>query len=149
MGNHKQPPLRWPPGRGLALLGGAIIGLLSMPAGWASPRLSCEIMQAGRSQTLEFAPVVDPYGARAIDINGHFRFKAVVVAKGAQVDYVNIYAYYLADKRAVLLHQAKYLQPLSQKEAAPAHGLTGVQYLYSPPLGREMKYGCALLERSP
>lgn len=111
----------------------------------AAPRLSCEILQGGNTLKLQFEPVADPYVVKAIDIHERFRFKAVMIGNEQKVDYIKLYAYYLSAGQAVLLHEAKYLSPVPQTNALP-DSLTGRQYLYSPALGREMQYSCALLE---
>lgn len=97
---------------------------------------------------LRFEPVPDPYAVKAVDINERFRFKAVVIGTGEKIDYIKLYAYYVSSGRAVLLHYAKYLSPVPRQTALPG-SLTGQQYLYSPVLGREMQYACALLEAAP
>ncbi|HYW57722.1 MAG TPA: hypothetical protein VE934_12220 [Polaromonas sp.] len=89
----------------------------------------------------------DPYAVKAVDVNKRFRFKAVVIGSAEKIDYIKLYTYYMSSGRAVLLHYGKYLAPVPQKNAAP-DSLTGVHYLYSPVLGREIRYGCALLEGS-
>ena len=126
----------------LASLAAWTIGAPAM----ASPLLSCDITQNGETRTLEFAPVTDPYRVESVDINERFRFKAVVAASGGRVDYVSLYAYhYSPSDQAVLLHQAKYRSPVIREKLVP-NSLTGEHYLYSPNQGREMKYGCALVE---
>lgn len=114
----------------------------------AAPRLSCEILQGGSTQTLQFDPVSDPYPVKAVNINDRFRFKAVMVGQAGQVAYIKLYAYAWSSGKAVLLHQVRYLTPVPQAQAGP-HALTGLHAVYSPELGREMQYGCALLEVTP
>ena len=115
----------------------------------ASPLLRCQVTYAGATRVLEFAPVADPYRVEAVDIDGRFRFKAVVVGDDRRVDYVSLYSYYEVERQSVLLHQAKYLAPVarasSASNAAPG-ALTGHNYLYSPGLERELQYACALVE---
>lgn len=135
---------RWSSCMQTVLLAGLALGFSSVSA-VAAPRLSCEILQGGNTLKLQFEPVSDPYVVEAIDINERFRFKAVMVGSEQKVDYIKFYAYYLSSGQAVLLHEAKYLSPVPQKNAIP-DTLTGQHYLYSPELGREMQYGCALLE---
>jgi len=48
----------------------------------------------------------------------------------------------------VLLHVAKYLPPFGQNQPSFA-ALTGVNYVYSPGLERELQYGCALFNVPP
>lgn len=114
----------------------------------AAPRLSCEILQGGSTQTLQVDPVSDPYTVKALNINDRFRFKAVVVGNARQVDYIKLYAYTWSSGKAVLLHQVRYLSPTPQAQGSP-HALTGLHAIYSPELGREMQYGCALREVTP
>ena len=115
----------------------------------ASPLLRCQVTYAGATRVLEFAPVADPYRVEAVDIDGRFRFKAVVVGDDRRVDYVSLYSYYEVERQSVLLHQAKYLAPVarasSASNAAPG-ALTGQNHLYSPGLERELQYACALVE---
>lgn len=114
----------------------------------AAPRLSCEILQGGSTQTLQVDPVSDPYTVKAININDRFRFKAVMVGNADQVDYIKLYAYAWSSGKAVLLHQVRYLSPTPQTQGSP-HALTGLHAIYSPELGREMQYGCALRKVTP
>ncbi len=136
----------WPRCTPTAFWAGLALALASGTA-VAAPSLSCEIFQSGDTLKLQFEPVSDPYVVKAVDINKRFRFKAVVMGSAEQIEYIKLYTYYMSSGRAVLLHYAKYLAPVPQKNAAP-DSLTGVQYLYSPVLGREIRYSCALLEGS-
>lgn len=124
-------------------------GLLASGATSAAPRLRCEVERAGESRQLEFAPSPDPYTPRPIDIGRHFRFKAVVVGSDAAVDYVKLYAYYQTSRQPMLLQQTTYLTPQPQRPPAGPHALTGTVDVISPDLGRQMRYGCALLEVQP
>jgi hypothetical protein len=130
----------------LPLMVMTLLALPSAPA--AAPRLRCEVDQGGKTQTIEVAPVSDPYGVQGIDINGRFRFKAVLVGTADRIDYVALYTWYLGDGRPVLLHEAKYQAPEARPDPPPA-ALTGRQYLYAPGLEREIQYGCALAEVAP
>lgn len=127
-------------------------GLGLVPPALAAPVLRCEIRQGGDEKVLEFTPVQDPYRVPSVDINSHFRFKAVVIGNAGKIDYVKLYTYYQTDQKPVLLHQVKYLNPSMPPPAVfPSPGLapdalTGTHTLYSPELGREIQYGCALLE---
>jgi hypothetical protein len=126
----------------------AIAAALAAPAdAAAAPRLHCHIEQGGTVQDLQFGVVSDPYTVPSIAINNRFRFKAVMVGEGQQVAYIKLYTYYQTKRQAVLLQEAKYLAPQVQAGADPA-GLTGIVYLYSPLLGREIQYGCALREEA-
>lgn len=115
---------------------------------YASPLLRCQIDQGGSIKTLDFVPVADPYGVEAIDINDRFRFKAVVIGDAQHVEYIKLYVYSQTRRQPMLLHQAKYLAPAASRSAQPS-ALTGINYVYSPQLERELQYGCALLETTP
>jgi len=114
----------------------------------AAPLLSCQVTQADTVQVFNFKPTLDPYSAIAVDVRGNFRFKAVVFGDEQKIEYIKLYSYYLSDRQAVLLHEAKYVFPQPQSDTRP-DSLTGMHYLFSPVLGREMQYGCALIEVAP
>jgi hypothetical protein len=114
----------------------------------ASPLLRCEISQGGETYIVDFLPRADPYTVEAKNINGKFRFKAIVLGNEQLVESVKIYTYYQEQHQMVLLHEARYMPPFSQSPSSSA-ALTGVNYLYSPRLEQELQYGCALLEVDP
>ena len=127
---------------------GFLIVALSPAATLATPLLRCKIDQGGSTQVLEFAPESSPYTAKAVDINGRFRFKAVVVGDARQIEYIKTYTYDFPKRQPVLLHEAKYMAPLVHPITQPV-SLTGVNFVYSPRLERELQYECALLETQP
>lgn len=114
-------------------------------AAQAAPLLRCVIEQGGVKQMLELMPVRDPYRVSAIDINGRFRFKGVVIGDRNSVDYIKLYVYASNSRQPVLVHEAKYLAPRALPEGSP-EALTGMNYIYSNDLERELQYRCALLE---
>ncbi len=114
----------------------------------ATPLLRCQVDQGGNTRVLEFAPDSSPYTAKAIDINGRFRFKAVVVGDARQIEYIKIYTYDFPKRQPVLLHEAKYQARVASPAAQPV-SLTGVNFVYSPRLERELRYECLLLEGAP
>lgn len=115
----------------------------------ALPLLSCDIEHTGARRTITQGPVHDPYRVTPVDIDGRFRFKAVVAmptpepntAPNLAPDYVTLSTYYWRDDVPVLLHEAKYLQPTV---TPPGSSLTGRVRVYAPPLGRELIYTCRL-----
>ena len=134
----------------LSLLALAFTAFTLLPQStFAAPLLRCKIEQSGATFIVESSPRLDPYGFAAVAINKNFRFKAVVVGSEKKIAYVKIYAYDMGKRQPILLHEAKYLAPLVQTaqaaELAPFQ-LTGMHYLYSPDLNREMQYGCSLIE---
>ena len=114
----------------------------------ASPVLRCHVEIADTVQILNFAPETDPYTVRPVNIGDRFDFKAVVIGNGGAVDYVSLYVYDKDRAPSVLLHQANYPAPVAQSAPA-ASALTGVNFVYSRRLGRELKYACALHEVAP
>lgn len=131
--------------RSLICLVGMAITLIPVAAS-AAPLLRCKIEQSGTTFLVESSPKLDPYGVAAVAINKNFRFKAVMIGTEQKIDYVKIYAYYIGDRQAILLHEAKYLAPSVQSAELAPFQLTGFHYLYSPNLNREMQYGCSLID---
>lgn len=140
------PPVLARPTLALVLLAA---GLLFCGNASAAARLRCDVDQGGDLRQFEFAPSADPYAPRPLDIGRHFRFKAVIVGSDTAVEYVKLYTYFQTSRQPVLLQQSTYLAPRPQPESAGAHTLTGTVDVYSPELGRQMRYGCALLEARP
>jgi len=108
----------------------------------ASPILHCELKQSLTVVSADFALVADPYVVSAVDIDGIFRFKAVVFGTLGQVEYVKLYTYYQGERQAVLLHEVKYSPP-PDSTYSTANWLFGEQRVYSPELGRELIVACA------
>ena len=119
--------------------------LAGAPAADAAPLLRCQVDQGGQTWHVETAPVADPYGVRPLDIDGKFRFKAVMVGDEGQVEYVKLYAYHQTRRKPVLLHEATYLAPPVGTDPAGT-ALTGEHTVFSPWLEREMRYRCTLRE---
>jgi hypothetical protein len=117
--------------------------LLFIPVSHATPLLRCLITYAGTTHTWDTAPGTDPYSVESMDIGGRFRFKAVVLGAGERIDIIKLYAYYETRRQPVLMHQVKYTPPFATSDSP--YALTGLNYLYSPPLGRELQYGCAIV----
>ncbi|HEX7644121.1 MAG TPA: hypothetical protein VF472_18105 [Burkholderiaceae bacterium] len=113
-------------------------------AALAAPHLRCEVVYAGSSHIVEAAPGTDPYATQSVDIDGRFRFKAIMLGSGARLDAVKLYAYYQARRQDILIQEVKYLPPFTYFAGPDA--LTGRQYLYAGPLERELQYGCTLTD---
>ncbi|MEY4677129.1 MAG: hypothetical protein RLZZ470_1636 [Pseudomonadota bacterium] len=114
----------------------------------ATALLRCHIEVNGEVHTHEFLPRHDPYTAPSIQIGERFRFKAVVLGEGDRVDLVNIYAYYQTRRQPMLMQHSKYVNPTAMTQPAP-DALTGRVALYSPVLGKELAYQCALIRGTP
>jgi hypothetical protein len=130
----------------------AALGALLLPTmlganAAAAPLLRCAITYAGTTHTLDTAAGSDPYTAESIDIDGRFRFKAVVLGTDRHIETIKLYVYYETRRQPVLIQEAKYVPPFASSDSP--YALTGLHYLYAPPLGRELQYGCALLEVRP
>jgi len=115
---------------------------------WASPQLQCEFEMNGHNETHVFKPVSDPYMAESVDIGGRFRFKAVMLASTSQVDSVNLYVSYQTRRQPMILQHAKFIKP-TVPQTLEANSLTGRIAVYSPFLGKELVYGCGLVEVAP
>lgn len=124
--------------------GATLISSLFCASVGAAPLLHCEVTYAGSTHTLDTTPGGDPYTTESIDIDGRFRFKAVVLGSAQKIDVVKLYAYYETRRQPMLIEEAKYLPPFAMSDSP--YALTGLHSLYSPPLGRELQYGCALRE---
>ena len=125
-------------------LGSTLLSSLFCISVGATPLLHCEVTYAGSTHTLETTPGGDPYTTESIDIDGRFRFKAVVLGTTQKIDAVKLYAYYATRRQPVLIEEVKYTPPFAMSESP--YALTGLHSLYAPPLGRELQYGCALRE---
>lgn len=124
---------------------GLLLAVFSSANVTAAPVLRCQIDQSGTTQIIEAKPVSDPYSVKAIDINGNFLFKPVVVGDAEQIAYVKLYVYYQYTRQPKLLQEVKYLKPTVSSDTSPI-ALTGMNYVYGGPIERELQYGCAMVE---
>ena len=120
---------------------------LLMPA-HAAPVLRCHFEVNAERFEHSFRPVSEPYGVSSVNLADRFRFKAVVLGDSSRVDLINLYVSYQTERQPMLLQHAKFVAPVAQKDAQP-DALTGRVALYSPFLGKELQYGCALQEVQP
>jgi len=135
-------------------------------AAFASAQLQCKFEVNSETHHTVHATVTDPYTVTAVPIGNRFRFKAIVlaaaqdkassaapnapsvVAAATPVESVNIYVYYTTRRQPMVMQHLQYLQPPAQLNPAP-DALTGRVSLYSPLLGKELQYQCALAEVAP
>lgn len=110
--------------------------------------LRCEINESDETYIADFLPTSDPYTVVAKNIGERFRLKVVMLVNEQPIEYIKIYTYYKDSHSIVLLHVAKYLPPFGQNQPSFA-ALTGVNYVLSPGLERELQYGCALFNVPP
>jgi len=139
---------RHPKGLRAACAMGLLAGCLMPAIASAAPLLRCQLDQGGSVMVRDFSPVADPYGVVPVEVNGRFRFKAVVIGDAQHVEYIKLYVYSKNRRQPVLLHEASYVAPTVSQGTRPS-ALTGINYVYTPQLERELKYGCALLESTP
>lgn len=124
------------------------LGLFMAQVAGAQALLRCAIEVNGEAQVLEFKPSPDPYRVESLAIGERFRFKAVVWSEADKVKLVSIDVYYQTRRQPMLMQHAKYIKPTPQAQPAP-DALTGRVALYSPVLGKELAYQCALHQVSP
>ncbi|MFV5214089.1 hypothetical protein ACLIIZ_10215 [Azonexus caeni] len=122
----------------------ALLGAPALSGAADGPWLHCRLEQSNTVHVLDYGPAADIYRVPATNINDNFHFKAVVVAADGVAEYVKIYVYYQRRGQPILLQQATYRAP-----TADGRSLTGEQRLYSPILGRELQYDCALTSVRP
>ena len=134
-------------------------------AAFAGAQLQCTFEVNSETHQTVHATATDPYTVAALPIGNRFRFKAIVLAAAPDqtangrtdvvglapataVESVNIYVYYNTRRQAMVMQHLQYVQPLAQRNPAP-DALTGRVSLYSPLLGKELQYQCALAEVAP
>jgi len=125
-----------------------IAGLLAAALAWpaqAAPLLRCTLERAGQTYVVQASPVANPYTVAPVALGESFRFKAVMVGSASQIHYIKLYTYTRQAGQFVVQHQASYIAPVPAAAAGP-YALTGEQRIYAPTLGRELIYGCALLD---
>jgi hypothetical protein len=113
-----------------------------------SQMLRCEINEGDETYIADFLPTSDPYAVVAKNIGERFRLKVVMLGNEESIEYIKIYTYYKDPHSTLLLHIGKYVPPFVQNQLSFA-ALTGVNYVYSPGLERELQYGCAFFNVSP
>jgi hypothetical protein len=111
----------------------------------ATPELRCHFEVNAERFAHSFSPVVDPYTVGSVNLADRFRFKAVVLGNDTRVDLINLYVSYQTERQPMVLQHVKFVAPVPQVQPTP-DALTGHVALYSPFLGKELQYGCALHE---
>ena len=121
-------------------------------AAQASAQLQCTFEVNSETHQTVHNVATDPYTVAAVPIGNRFRFKAIVLAAAqgapAAIESVNLYVYYNTRRQPMVMQHVQYLQPLPLRSPAP-DALTGRVALYSPLLGKELQYHCALAEVAP
>jgi hypothetical protein len=145
----------------------AALSLVLLPcAAQASAQLLCTFEVNSETHHTVHRLATDPYTVAAVPIGNRFRFKAIVLGAAPNpepgtgtaqaptatppvaIESVNIYVYYNTRRQPMVMQHTQYLQPVAQRQPAP-DALTGRVALYSPLLGKELQYHCALAEVAP
>jgi hypothetical protein len=111
----------------------------------AAPELRCHFEVNAERFEHAFVPVSDPYTVSSVNLADRFRFKAVVLGSDTRVNLINLYVSYQTERQPMVLQHVKFVAPVAQAQPTP-DALTGRVALYSPFLGKELQYGCALHE---
>jgi len=114
----------------------------------SSPLLRCNFEVNAERFEREFSPVADPYLVDSVDLAERFRFKAVVLGDSTHVELINLYVSYQTRRQPMVLQHVKFIKPVAQTNPK-SDALTGRVALYSPFLGKELQYACALHEVTP
>ncbi len=145
----------------LPTIGLATLWLALLPcAAQASAQLQCTFEVNSETHHTVHGVATDPYTVAAVPIGNRFRFKAILLAAApdlapsaaqpapAAIESVNLYVYYNTRRQPMVMQHTHYLQPVPLRKPAP-DALTGRVALYSPLLGKELQYQCALAEVAP
>ena len=114
----------------------------------ASPVLRCNFEVNAERSEQTFTPKMDPYTVGSVNLANRFRFKAIVLGDDTRVTSIHLYVSYQTERQPMLLQHAKFVAPQALEQPTP-DALTGRVAVYSPFLGKELQYGCALHEVSP
>ena len=111
------------------------------------PMLDCTFNGLSAETSHRFYTEQSPYEAGLVQVNDHFRFRAVLLsADGVNLDSVAMYTYYPARGKSVLIHAVHYAAPFPSERPAV---LGGTHRVYSPIYEREIRYACQLKEVQP
>ena len=126
---------------------------LGMVSAQAGTELQCTFEVNSETHYRTFNPATDPYTVAAVPVGNRFRVKAIVLAAApgqanTPIESVNMYVYYNTRRQPMIMQHLQFLQPVALRNPAP-DALTGRVSLYSPLLGKELQYRCALVEVSP
>ena len=126
---------------------------LGMGSAQAGTELQCTFEVNSETHYRAFSPAIDPYSVAAVPVGNRFRVKAIVLAAapdavGTPIESVNLYVYYNTRRQPMVMQHLQFLQPVPLRNPLP-DSLTGRVSLYSPLLGKELQYCCALAEVTP
>jgi hypothetical protein len=87
----------------------------------ATPWLRCVVGYAGSTQLIETGVTNDPYSVESVDINGRFKFKAVMNGSASTINYIKLYAFFQTRSADVPIHQATYYPPFQLSKQNAIH----------------------------
>lgn len=113
----------------------------------SAPWLRCQVGYAGSTQIVETGITNDPYSVEPVDIQGRFKFKAVITGSDSSINYIKLYAFFQTKSADIPIHQATYY-PLFQlsKQETP---FTPKNSIYAGDVERELQYQCTLEDKQP
>lgn len=130
-----------------------LVGLVTATAHAMPTELLCAMRTGERTATLRVAPVRDPLSVQSVALGGRFVLRALALADPSRADRVGQVVLTVVDTESEetpqVLGQARWLEGLPAALGsgdAWAPRLTGWQRSYSPYLGRELAWGCAVVE---
>jgi hypothetical protein len=125
-----------------------LLGFMVPTTVQATPLLKCHFEVNAERSEQTFTPTMDPYTVGSVNLANRFRFKAIVLGNDTRVTSIHLYVSYQTERQPMLLQHAKFVAPQALEQPTP-DALTGRVAVYSPFLGKELQYGCALHEVSP
>jgi poly-gamma-glutamate synthesis protein (capsule biosynthesis protein) len=144
------PHLRGRPTWCIALLLRAVVGATAS-AQAAPTELLCGLRTGDSHAVMRVAPTRDPLASQRTDLDERFGLRVLALADPAQPDQVAQVVVTVLDTEAdpapVVLTQSRWLEGLPPPLASGERWgprLTGWQRSYSPRLGRELAWGCAV-----
>lgn len=162
--SYPAPPHATPEGRGrlarhrhtgaLVILAAMTLSpQLALAQDAVAPELLCVLRMAGHTQQVRAPAVSDPHTVQGVAVKERFRFRAVL--QPASPDAPSRAAVTVTDVESepdpVVLQHVSWTLPAARPTdvltagAAWAPTLSGWQRVYSPYLGRELTWGCALV----
>jgi poly-gamma-glutamate synthesis protein (capsule biosynthesis protein) len=115
--------------------------------------LLCSMRTGEATATLRVAPGTDPLAAASTQVGEGFELRAVALGDAAAADRVAQVVITALDletpRRAVVLSQSRWsaAHAVLDQHAPWRPSLSGWQRVYSPKLGRELAWGCALVHK--
>lgn len=109
-------------------------------------RVACQADYSIYHWSQEFRP--DPeqiYSTPGVEVGQRFRFKVLAASRQAHSDTLIIVVSYWDGDQFTVLQHSTYDAAMLQSARRGGGALTGEQRVYSPDLGRQLRYQCRLL----